>query len=171
MAVQFTKLSVSPEVVQTTGTSETAVMSQKAVTDALASAGGGGSSGGGLTLTHIITGTPTKSSSSMTINVDTTVYKGFLVSCWLNNGEYLHCQWLLLKPLANKTTSGIMWMDRSYPASSTGYAPYAIALERYALSYTASNLSFYLQNGTKMTDTENTEITTTSYTFEIAGVS
>lgn len=46
MAVQFTKLSVSPEVVQTTGTSETAVMSQKAVTDALASAGGGGSSGG-----------------------------------------------------------------------------------------------------------------------------
>lgn len=48
MAVQFTKLSVSPEVVQTTGTSETAVMSQKAVTDALASSGGssGGSSVG-----------------------------------------------------------------------------------------------------------------------------
>lgn len=47
MAVQFTKLSVSPEVVQTTGTSETAVMSQKAVTDALASAGGGSGGGGG----------------------------------------------------------------------------------------------------------------------------
>lgn len=45
MAVQFTKLSVSPEVVQTTGTSETAVMSQKAVTDALANAGGGSSGG------------------------------------------------------------------------------------------------------------------------------
>lgn len=51
MAVQFTKLSVSPEVVQTTGTSETAVMSQKAVTDALANAGGG--SGGGLVLKSI----------------------------------------------------------------------------------------------------------------------
>lgn len=49
MAVQFTKLSVSPEVVQTTGTSETAVMSQKAVTDALANAGGGSGGGSGNT--------------------------------------------------------------------------------------------------------------------------
>ena len=53
MAVQFTKLSVSPEVVQTTGTSERAVMSQKAVTDALASAGG---SSGGLVLKTITLG-------------------------------------------------------------------------------------------------------------------
>jgi hypothetical protein len=54
MAVQFTKLSVSPEVVQTTGTSETAVMSQKAVTDALANAGGGSSGGsGGVTRKEI----------------------------------------------------------------------------------------------------------------------
>lgn len=55
MAVQFTKLSVSPEVVQTTGTSETAVMSQKAVTDALESAGGGSS--GGVVLKSVNIGT------------------------------------------------------------------------------------------------------------------
>lgn len=57
MGVQFTKLSVSPEVVQSTGTSETAVMSQNAVTTelneldtrvtTLEESGSGGSSSGG----------------------------------------------------------------------------------------------------------------------------
>lgn len=64
MAVQYTKLSVSPEVVQSTGTSETVVMSQNAVTTALNdldtrvttledNGGGGGSSGGGSTFVPI----------------------------------------------------------------------------------------------------------------------
>lgn len=73
MAVQFTKLSVSPEVVQTTGTSETAVMSQKAVTDALASAGGGSSGGSGSTpVTLTFNKTIIYSSTSIPSNSDGT---------------------------------------------------------------------------------------------------
>ena len=70
MAVQFTKLSVSPEVVQTTGTSETAVMSQKAVTDALAGAGGG-SSGGSTPVTLTFYQRLVASTTSMPSNSET----------------------------------------------------------------------------------------------------